>query len=271
MNASEKSNDVETILSRMELRGPSDQLDSAIFGLMDSGDKVRHQAAVRSSTSFGFGWPVLVATGVAATMGGVLVGSFYSSSGKNPVGLTANVAHVSNSAEPTVSGLKITPVKFNIDAYEILHGHSTNVAYQDCDACHVEGQDEAFEGWFYGDGEFFKSHADAVKSKKCSSCHVSVSSPKQDKADRLKNEAKRLGLKHSDFPQSSCVSCHKAVEELPARKVKKDPEAFHHHFESVENCSNCHVGIQGFKHSKSGACKDCHFVHSDAKNLGERS
>ncbi len=299
MSAPEKTNNVESILNQMQLREPSSQMDDSIQRVLNGASTGFDQEFDESRTEVPwrrFGWAALASTVLAAGIGGFLIGSAVSTTGTNDFSRPVAQQQLPGPTEDA----RITPVRFNTQAYELMHGHSTNPEYANCDSCHVDGQDEAFEGWFYGDGQFFKTHKDAVKSMMCSSCHVNENKANRDR-QKIRDAFKQQGLKHSDFPDTSCMACHRRIDEKdditdfghqhwhePRRiKIPNDKDPFHHHFENVENCSNCHVGIpvdeqnnihgqddrplnregiQSFRHDKAGgACKDCHIVQSRPK------
>ncbi|MFT5300876.1 MAG: hypothetical protein ACI87E_003593 [Mariniblastus sp.] len=239
--------EIENLISQMQLRQPSPELDAKINEL--DGSRTNALPRVASARSGYFGWGTLVVTAIAAAVGGLLVGANYSSLMPERPAMTRaelNVDSATNRAHGiTPEELTLTPVSFNTQAYELLHGHSINPAYADCDACHLDVDSEVFEGWFYGDEEFFaKSHHQGAVGK-CSTCHVVA---KADLApnDGIGEAGYHRDLANKNFPQANCSSCHRGLENLQADLKTPHAEfpsdSFYHHFDGPENCSNCHVG-----------------------------
>jgi len=246
MNGPEANHDVEAMLGRMRLRQPSQRVDQVIGQMADEArlGSARLESA-NDATQIPvsrFGWAALVSTALVAALCGLIIGSAFSVGGtKNTTEPSAGLV----AALPKVS--EMTPVKFSLQAYEVLHGHSTNSDFANCSLCHVEGQDEAFEGWFYGDDDFFKSHNFQGQQHqghaKCSSCHLNAKDAQHDHGLQ-----KIRGIEHADFPNVKCSACHKvaeaaqekgeqaalkkkiAQEAKSAQRAFKDNGDFQHHF-----------------------------------------
>lgn len=184
---------VESLLQQMELRAPSDQLDVAIVGLGEADGSSKGSL----SGDQRFGWPAILATAVAAMLAGVWLGSLFLPLSE---GLSDSTLAV---GEPIDSkAVRLTPVSFNVEAFNLLHGHSQSPEYENCGLCHKAAAVKAgaigdvFEGWFYGDEHFFEVHRDGVDD--CSKCHVAAGEPGGIESDSWKGLAKL----------ASCSNCH---------------------------------------------------------------
>ena len=150
MNSTDQES-IESLLKQMSLRAPSQQLDEAVAALAG---RTRNVIPAGPAGRVGrrFGWTQLISTALVASLGGLLLGQAIS------------LNSVTGSAVEGVAGLvpqppsaKMTPVNFNVSAFELLHGHSTDQSYANCGVCHVNENEEAFEGWYYGDETFSRS------------------------------------------------------------------------------------------------------------------
>ena len=204
-----KPNDsvVESLLRQMELTSPSIRLDQAI-GELSRGDL--NKLPQRSSEVFSqrrFGWKALVSTAVAACVFGLFLGQFVSIY----PGQRSAVANADFSDPDLDRSRNILPVRFSVDAFEMMHGHSRQAEFANCAACHIAGreQDEAFEGWYYGNEDFFESH-DFKGVANCSACHVfldaDVHAPGQTAP--MGFELPDLHGFSPDFINGECSDCH---------------------------------------------------------------
>lgn len=160
------SSDVELLLEQMTLRGPSDQLDVAIANLVasDGASEPEHVGAAR------FGWTAILTTAMAALLAGVLLGYF-----AMPTWKLLSQSSVAVGASSHDAGV-LTPTSFNVHAFNLLHGHSLEAEFKNCDRCHQPvaaeggGLSEVFQIWFYGDEHFFEVHSEGLSD--CSKCHA---------------------------------------------------------------------------------------------------
>lgn len=177
MNPNESA--IESLLKQMRLAEPTSELDRKIGDLVAS-EPLELPLVADTVGHYRFGWNVLAATAVAASLFGLIVGQFvtiypgpkYSDSRPRTEGVLES--GVGNSEQLNAGrSRKITPVKFDVGAFKILHGHSQEPAFANCAACHLSGEpeQEAFAGWYYGNDRFFKKHYfEGVAN--CSACHV---------------------------------------------------------------------------------------------------
>lgn len=184
-------NEVELLLGELELVPPSERLDTAIEAIA----QVRSADAILQTEGSGrFGWPALIATALAACMLGVLVGQFVS-----PIEARTEIAKKANQIHES----ELTPVTFNVNAFNLMHGHSKNAEYADCDSCH-QSQWGVFEGWFYGDANFFEIHRFEMEKPltlaNCFACHLIRV---DDILPNNKVDVHQLG-------GGDCRDCHKA-------------------------------------------------------------
>ena len=192
VRSSDCSSSVESLLEQMTLRGPSDQLDAAIAGL-EAGSSNGVPVFGRGQ----FGWPALLVTAVAAMLVGVWLGSLI-------LPLSENLSDSALAVDESVGSeaVRLTPVSFNVEAFNLLHGHSQSSEYENCGLCHrvtaVKSATlgDVFKGWSYGDEHFFDVHRDGVDD--CSKCHVSDGSLGGIESDTWKRLAKL----------ASCSNCH---------------------------------------------------------------
>jgi hypothetical protein len=223
----QSSPDVEALLQRLKLRSPSNQLDEKIAKLVDSEgsnvfgvERERQQFLSRERQ---FGWTAIFATAAAAMFAGLLLGQFYSPADHN---LNGSSLAVADSGPMKVS--ELTPVSFNVDAFNLLHGHSQQEEFGNCEQCHHQSDPEEdafamiFERWFYGDDDFFEAHLDGLDG--CAKCHV-------------------FEKKQEDFGKETVHGFEK--------------------LDQLANCSDCHKvdaeGFGGFKktwHSKAVSSSD---------------
>lgn len=125
-----KPNDsvVESLLRQMELTSPSIRLDQAI-GELSRGDL--NKLPQRSSEVFSqrrFGWKALVSTAVAACVFGLFLGQFVSIY----PGQRSAVANADFSDPDLDRSRNILPVRFSVDAFEMMHGHSRQAEFANC-------------------------------------------------------------------------------------------------------------------------------------------
>ena len=160
------SPDVESLLEQVVLRAPSERLD---FAIADLANAKRVDPSVDSSTAQ-FGWRTLVCSVAVALLVGLSLGCLF----MNQSIAENSTVHLGDSS-PVASSAELTNVSFNVEAFELLHGHSRKAEYENCDQCHLEGVIEvampaAFADWFYGDRELFETHSGELAD--CSKCHV---------------------------------------------------------------------------------------------------
>ncbi len=188
-------------------------IDESSLLAIDEGNLVAINEENQRSDSCGvrFGWTAIFATVAAAMLVGVWLGCFLTQNSEILPG--SNVASIDLNSSNTKL---LTPVSFNVQAFNLLHGHSQRAEFRNCGQCHQQtaGKEaalsEIFQGWFYGDVHLFEAHPDGLAE--CSKCHV----PTTDE--------------HRDFA--------------------KDKE-LHRGFSKLVNCSDCHKvdadGFDGFK------------------------
>jgi hypothetical protein len=217
MSCSNQEN-VEALLTQLPLRKPSPRLDESIESL--AAESLTNSSGQHSAANGKFGWAALASTALVACLGGVLIGSFYSNKRSQDLSapqvatsaLQVGQHDVGNSS---AANSNITQVRFNVQAFELLHGHSTNPDFAHCDACHDNGQQkEAFKGWYYGDDSFFKKHH-AGQLGKCSSCHRLVNDANEGQVPKLKGPHDQAA-----FPNRECSNCHGRVSD--ARVPQQD-------------------------------------------------
>jgi hypothetical protein len=204
---------VELLLKQMPLAQPTSNLDRAIFELTqrDVGDL--SQLPPKFDSAGRFGWMTLVSTAVAATLVGLLIGQFVSIY-PTPGAEIAGIRVPGDLAPGTVEfnrSRQIVPVKFNVAAFEMMHGHSRRAEFAHCTSCHRTDnrQEEAFEGWYYGDEALFKTH-DFKGVASCSACHVFSD---HHSHQRVRGDASDFSLPDlhgftPDFVDSECSDCH---------------------------------------------------------------
>jgi len=189
-----QSPDVESLLKQMTLRKPSGQLDSAISDLV-ANDKVKVRSVPGGRR---FGWKAILVTATVAVLAGIWLGSFFMFNCEED-GSAISAASDLNSPG---TGL-LTPVAFNVQAFNLLHGHSERAEFANCGRCHqLAGQDatlaEVFKGWFYGDAQFFEAHAGGIGD--CSECHVAAVVEKSEFGKNNQPGFEKL---------ANCSECHK--------------------------------------------------------------
>ena len=190
-NATDSNSSVEAVLSRLPLCAPSQSLDDRVGEIFCASVLPTGPAAKADRR---FGWPYLISIAIAASLIGFLLGRTNVQRSVDSM-VAKNLAH--DGASPNIQS-NIKPVNFNVAAFEMLHGHSQQDGFQDCQTCHVAGKDEAFDGWFYGDSFFIGQHASFAKEK-CSQCHL--------KADDLEVEDLFRGA-HDFEGVAKCSQCH---------------------------------------------------------------
>ena len=171
------SEQVEAMLGQLPLQAPTIGLDYRIDEILDCANVTVDQESFESCDRVGFaeqvasqrfGWSYLIATAMAASLFGFLIGRTNLDS---PVDSVVTAQQVNSQIPDKASNIK--PVKFNVAAFEMLHGHSTQEEFKDCQSCHVaEKKDESAKDLFYGDSFFILQHAAFEKDAKCSKCHV---------------------------------------------------------------------------------------------------
>jgi hypothetical protein len=170
-----QSSDVESLLKQMKLRGPSDQLDIAISNLVVPQELKELSAA----SGVRFGWTAILATAAAAMLAGIWMG--YSVAPIKEETSGSDVVTVDSNSPDSI----LTPVAFNVKAFNLLHGHSQLEEFENCNQCHqLEIEEDAtlsefFQGWFYGDEHFFESHPNQLVVE-CSKCHVAATAEKEE-------------------------------------------------------------------------------------------
>lgn len=188
---------MEILLKQMTLQAPTNRLDQAIQELANESS----QSMVSSSRLVGgrFGWRALIATALVASLGGMLLGHLFTVNrgGQRTVDRDTSVPRA---AEPQAQ--KMTPVRFNSAAFDLLHGHSNNDQYANCGACHVQGE-EAFRGWYYGDLDLFSKHGSGVFGK-CTGCHV----PMSDLRGQIQQANRPSSRDDAVNRENACSICH---------------------------------------------------------------
>jgi len=198
--------DVESLLKQMTLRRPSDQLDVAIANLVTSDDVNKHSV----SRGAQFGWTALLATAAAAMLAGIWLGHILTPTWE----LLSDSNAVADVNSPDAKAL--TTVSFNVQAFNLLHGHSQQAEFENCDQCHRQavgkggGLDGMFRDWFYGDAHFFEAHPKPLTD--CSKCHVAAPARQDENAKDLHQEFAKL---------ANCLECH-AVNADGFEGFKKD-------------------------------------------------
>lgn len=205
--------DVETQLRTLKLRRPSDQLDASITSLFETANAGQLRAGSGNQQVFSrghqFGWTAIFATAAAAMFAGLWLGHYYSPAGDKRHEFNLAVAD-SSSADATA--IQLTPVSFNVDAFNLLHGHSQREEFENCDQCHqqqAESEDELFaeifEDWFYGDEDFFEAHLGGLGG--CAKCHVF-------EAENQRDIGKDAGHGFGKIDKlANCSDCHKVDAE----------------------------------------------------------
>lgn len=203
------SEQVEAMLGQLPLQVPAAGLDFRIDEILDCANLVSHvnfdQEFFEPSDRVGFaegvadqrfGWSYLIATAMAASLFGFLIGRTNLDS---PVDSAVASQHVNSQIADNASS-NIKPVKFNVAAFEMLHGHSTQGEFKDCQACHVaEKKDGSAKDLFYGDSFFILQHSAFEKDAKCSKCHVGTG--KLEMEDIFYHDSKFNGV-------GKCSKCH---------------------------------------------------------------
>jgi hypothetical protein len=175
---------MEALLKELNPTAPSAELDSRIQKL----------ASPALPLSRNRGWKTLVATAIAASVVGIVIGQ-----------MTSFQPRVAASSASNVGGKDLTPVNFNPNAFALLHLHSTKPEYETCSNCHVNGETiQAFDGWYYGDAKLLKSHSD-FKMSECVDCHVLAPAPNE------KPDTPDINL-HS-IKGVKCSDCHSGANE----------------------------------------------------------
>ena len=186
--------DVESLLKQMKLRRPSDQLDAAISNLV-----VTDEFNTRAVSSDGrFGWTAILATAAACMLVGVWLGSFFT-----PVSHVLSGSQLAAVDSGSPDARLLTPVSFSVQAFNLLHGHSQQEEFKDCDKCHRVAVEDAafekiFESWFYGNAHFFEAHPDGIGD--CSKCHVHLAAKQDLPVEGAANGFAKL---------ANCSNCHK--------------------------------------------------------------
>ena len=150
-------------------------------------------------------WP-FVAIALAASLVGFLAGQFVDVRALKSSGLE-NVATLTPD-----NNENLTPVSFNLDAFNLLHGHSQEMEADSCNRCHVGAENDtpkSFHGWYYGDKQFFEKHEGESFKQKCSDCHRLNSQrqqPEKVKGSLPKFEHRKM---------SDCSACHVARTARP--------------------------------------------------------
>ncbi|QEG23962.1 hypothetical protein [Mariniblastus fucicola] len=189
--------DVELLLQQMTLREPSSQLDTAIASL-SSKDEVSLSSPVSNPARFG--WAAILSTAAVAMLAGIWLGSSFVPVGETITGTSAAVIDSELSSAGSSAG-NLTPVAFNVQAFNLLHGHSQQEQFEDCSLCHrLPAVGDAalvgiFKDWFYGDEQFFEAHPGGLSD--CAKCHLLI-----EKGEFAKEE-------HLEFSRLvNCSECH---------------------------------------------------------------
>ena len=114
---------VESLLKQMPLRGPSDQLDAFVANL--PAPKELNERTVSGPARFG--WMTVLATAVAAMLAGVWLGYCFLPASEMNSSVGASELNSPDAA-------KLTPVSFNVQAFNLLHGHSQRCLLYTSDA-----------------------------------------------------------------------------------------------------------------------------------------
>lgn len=196
---------VESMLGKMRLVEPSQDLDQSVLNILSEETGMESPLDIANGSAR-FGWAAIVATALAAGMMGILLGqsSWLFSS---PASAIANAPSMDTRVNSQPS-TKITPVRFNADAFELLHGHSQQDEYSNCSLCHVAGQKkDAFKSWFYGDDQFFKTH-NFKGVANCSACHVVMKEGKKIHDQFLPTPKAKNPHALPGFSSAECSACH---------------------------------------------------------------
>jgi len=190
---------IESLLEQMPLNQPSGSLDQQIAQICDDA-----QPSVQLSQPSSNRWLGLLSVVLVASLSGFLLGQFVQLKPNDAQG--SPIANLGGST-PMISAT-LTPVKFNVNAFRLLHRHSELPVYAQCKDCHSDdGPPKAFEDWYYGDQDFFAAHQSGNMSN-CSSCHT------VDALMEKVDPALPTDFKH--FKEGNCSACH-VVEEKPKK------------------------------------------------------
>lgn len=168
--------DIESLLTQMRLRAPTENLDDSLSRLFATGESEILPASARecidrSSRIRRYGWSTVLITSAASMLLGFWLGQVLLYGGG-----VQDQSGIADAGSAMDSGKKLTPVSFNRNAFELLHGHSQQDEFENCGQCHKSTTpdeielDNIFKRWFYGDADFFEVHPNGVNQ--CSDCHV---------------------------------------------------------------------------------------------------
>ena len=207
---------IESLLKQLSLKNPSHALDEKVEAICCSVNQGQRGGRIEAepnqpltlqtdpattysvATGQNRGWLPFAATALVASLAGFVIGQFITldpNLGSRASSIAAVVTEAGNSSQVMQGNL--TPVKFNVNAFRLLHGHSQQDEFASCKQCHtgdLEETSEKFNGWFYGDKEFFQKHIHSDISK-CSDCHRIAS-----------DETPPPKFEH--FKDSNCSTCH---------------------------------------------------------------
>lgn len=159
---------VDSLFEQLRLREPSSELDQKIAAMSRT---VETHPVPMQRENRNLGWPAVVAIALVACLFGILLGSRIDA---GTGGFSNSIdSQTRSNARAIIHGkqtLVSTEIEAGVEAFNWIHGHSTESANQDCANCHLF-QEPAIESSFY-DHEIFAQHPEYFP--KCSRCHTGV-------------------------------------------------------------------------------------------------
>lgn len=223
---------LESLIERMPLQAPSDSLDQKMKDIfsnslapcesvklpmeLPTGENLSSFEDSSTPSSWRL-WPAFVSTALVASFAGLLAGQVFDLGFLDRASLPNQMSVAIGNSSPN-----LTPVKFNFDAFNLLHGHSqTEIT---CEQCHVGSDNETlemFSDWYYGDKAFFDKHVHGDWSN-CSDCHIH-SKPRPKKGEiEIPKDARPTGRfnPHANSEKINCSDCHLAGNAAKQENLK---------------------------------------------------
>jgi len=219
--------EMESLLKRMSLIEPPESLDRTIRQLAE-----RQSEPVASVVHTGFGWSAIISTAIAASLSGLIVGMWVTSSDwAGPFVSTRTIV------SPTDNLIQSDRLK-EVVQFQELHGHSSQEEFKTCSNCHIFStkDQQVLDKWRIDDLHG-NHHAFGVN---CSNCHLADGEPRQPDPHQPNSHP------HADQNAfGSCSDCHNfdALERqiFDLWRMEDIHEGFHPMF--WQDCSLCHVDV----------------------------
>ena len=247
MNDSNKP-DIEKLLRQMSLNKPPSRLDQKVMQIAAEQSQVTDS---KVTPAVGFGWPILGATTVVATLFGLAMGIYMPR-------IVEQLPELTNAIRADDSDPRLidSDLLRDVTAFQELHGHSGQEEFKTCSNCHLfdDKDRQVIDKWAHDMVKAGKHHQLGMN---CSMCHAGDGLPITDRPV-VPHEIPESDLPilphenpetehphgHAEWAFAKCSDCH--LVDVTDREIldRWESSDLHEGLHSTfwQDCSMCHVG-----------------------------